>query len=135
MHGVNEARVKLWIKALRSGEYTQANGWLETLIEVDGKRVTGNCCLGVAQHVALNNGWHPDRGLTTVDWGQASMDPDAARWFGFGGLGSDPLLRESGDAGPVFCIQANDDLDWDFNQIADALEARYITPQPIEQES
>lgn len=132
MHGVNEARVKLWIDALRSGEYRQARGALRTM--------TGHCCLGVAQEVALKNGWAPGRGLAFLDWGETSLDPEVSRWFGF--RGSDPVspddpmlvdLHESGE--PVFCVGANDDLDWDFNQIADALEARYITTRLIEQES
>lgn len=146
MHGVNEDRVKLWIQALRSGEFTQANGYLEKPVDKDGVKVTGNCCLGVAQHVALRNGWtprdiHPD----DLDWGAASMNEEAARWFGFSGITlSDPFLGnhelpnvENGGTytTDVHCVEANDDFGWDFDQIADALEKEYITPVSIEQES
>lgn len=143
MHGVNESRVKLWIDALRSGEFTQANGYLEaTVLTPEDKRVTGNCCLGVAQHVALRNGWVPkDRAVADLDWGPTAMSLEAARWFGFDNdqehtSPDDPFLGEhevpSAEGGTytttVFCVEANDDLGWDFNRIANALEARYITP-------
>jgi len=131
MHGVDERRVQLWIDALRSGEYQQGQGWLETAINVeDGASdlvmVTRHCCLGVAQRVALKNGWVPQGGVHSVYWGQSSMDLGAARWFGF--ECSDPLLLDLyNDHEPLLCVAANDDHDWTFEQIAQALEDRYIT--------
>lgn len=149
MHGVNEDRVKLWIQALRSGEFTQANGYLEKPVDKDGVKVTGNCCLGVAQHVALRNGWTPrDIAVEDVDWGASTMNEEAASWFGFSGvkladpsLGVHETLDQDDHGYPitrstiVHCVEANDDLGWDFDQIADALEKEYITPVSIEQES
>jgi hypothetical protein len=131
MHGVDEGRVQLWVDALRSGEYRQAEGWLET--PVDGG--TGNCCLGVAQHVALKNGWVPNETEEMLDWGQSCMNVGAAMWFGFDDMSVDPQLVEVYVHGeyedlvmePLFCVAANDDHHWSFDQIAQALEDRYVT--------
>lgn len=140
MHGVDESRVKLWIDALRSGEFKQANGWLEKPIDLpDGTKATGNCCLGVAQHIGLRNGWRPADGVSEhdLDWGAAAMPIELGQWFGFEWpYATDPNLGEhavTGDDGTegittVHCVEANDDLDWNFTRIADALEDRYITP-------
>lgn len=124
MPEVNKARVQLWVDALRSGEFTQARGVLEArdLYENGLPQVTGHCCLGVAQHVALRNGWDPLVGHTDLDWGRAGLDHEAGKWFGFGVSDrADPKLTES-----TSCVEANDQLGWSFEQIADALEARYI---------
>lgn len=68
---VNLERLRLWIEALRSGEYTQGKGMLErTTLEfsddtVIGEITTGmaksvvkttHCCLGVLCDVAIKNG-------------------------------------------------------------------------------
>lgn len=152
MHGVDESRVKLWIEALRSGEFEQANGYLETVLNPDDpedQQVKGNCCLGVAQHVALRNGWVPAVGVAELDWGAAAMDLSAGKWFGFAdhgpfNSGADPYLGEFSNPADecggtavtsVYCVEANDDLNWTFSQIAYALEARYITPEDIDKES
>lgn len=153
MHGVDESRVKLWIEALRSGEFKQAHGYLENVLNPDDpedQQVKGNCCLGVAQHVALRNGWVPkDMELDELEWGAASLNPDAAKWFGFKETtaitATDPYLGEFQMPSDedieipymsnVYCVEANDDLGWDFTAIANALEARYITPVTIDKES
>jgi hypothetical protein len=139
MLGVNEPRVKLWIQALRSGEYTQCEGVLER--HALGK--TSHCCLGVAQRVALANGYTDGTNNTedNLPWGSDGMDYGVASWYGFD--------SETGDSDPdlgifpeidapsktVSCVRANDELLWNFAQIADALEARYITPKNIEREA
>lgn len=60
---VRKDRVRLWVDALRSGEYQQTNGTLEKLFgKADGKDgsvtevKTRNCCLGVACRVAIADG-------------------------------------------------------------------------------
>lgn len=134
MHGVNEGRVKLWIQALRSGEFTQARGWMETLVDTEKGQVTGNCCLGVATHVALRNGFtpqvDPEWGQVPLDWGQTAMHQAVGEWYGFPRLDStDPVLvDEDGTEDNIYATGANDDLGWDFGMISNALEARYITP-------
>src|SRR2546423_13169889 len=49
---INKENMRLWVAALRSGEYKQGTGTLERT--VDGE--TRHCCLGVACRVAMNNG-------------------------------------------------------------------------------
>ncbi len=144
MHGVNEARVKLWIDALRSGDYKQCQDGLEYVEEDEDGVLTGekkHCCLGVAQRVALANGY-TDRGESDLEWGAGGMDWDIAQnWYGFTVEmgGGDPDLGDhldtDGTTMEVSCVQANDDLGWGFVTIADALEARYITPSNIEGEA
>jgi hypothetical protein len=124
MHGVNVERVQLWIDALRSGEYEQGQGHLRKE-EPLGARY---CCLGVAQEVALDNGWVSADvpNSYNLDWGSAVMPIDLGRWFGFMHHATDPDLGFHQGAGVVYCVMANDDLNWTFEQIANALEARYI---------
>jgi hypothetical protein len=129
MHDVNVERVQLWIQALRSGEYEQGQGHLRLNQPFGAK--PRYCCLGVAQEVALRNGWVsvdvPNSDW--LDWGPAAMPADLGRWFGFmHPHATDPPLVYHQDQGDnVCCTMANDDLNWTFEQIADALEARYIT--------
>jgi hypothetical protein len=144
MHGVNKDRVKLWIQALRSGEYTQCQNVLEYVEEDDDGVFTGkkrHCCLGVAQRVALANGYI-DQDESSLEWGSEGMDYDIARnWFGFTEEmgGGDPDLGHftdtDGELISASCVQANDDLGWSFQAIADALEARYVSPENIEREA
>lgn len=141
MHGVNEGRVKLWIEALRSGEFQQSYGWMEeTTEDGDGNtEVVGYCCLGVATKVALRNGCPEPDGL---EWGQTSMHTDIGAWFGFAPWGrNDPTLgylghgeyftseQEDGATEEVACTRANDELGWDFDTISNRLQDRYITPE------
>lgn len=113
-------RIRLWIEALRSGEYKQERGSL---------RYTDHyCCLGVACDVFLKkvgvgewimNGYGSLFKLmghsTGVSW------PDAVRdWFGLC-LADESVLVDGKN--PMY---ANDSLEWTFEQIADALERRYF---------
>jgi len=131
MRGVYEDRVKLWIQALRSGEYTQTTNVLERFL-FDGTKA--HCCLGVAMKVALANGYSA-QSEDDMEWGAEGMDEDIALyWYGFkdSSGGTDPELGSHvGADGEWFnasCVQANDDLGWSFRQIADAVEKHYITP-------
>src|SRR5579859_644230 len=45
---------RLWIEALRSGEYNQTTGVLERIYDDDGR--VANCCLGVLCRVAIKAG-------------------------------------------------------------------------------
>ena len=58
---VNVENMRLWIEALRSGEYTQTKGinYRAEPFEGDddlGPQPVGYCCLGVACEVAVRNG-------------------------------------------------------------------------------
>jgi hypothetical protein len=144
VRGVNEARVKLWIDALRGGDYKQCRSVLEertTLMDGTPGAVR-HCCLGVAQRVALANGY--GKSEDEMDWGAAGMDRGVAlHWYGFTAeygdsdpeLGVFPDPTTPGETIDVSCVKANDELGWNFVTIADALEARYITPPNIEGEA
>jgi hypothetical protein len=65
------------------------------------------------------------------------MNSRVGEWYGFDAYNEqDPILVE-GDPGmnQITCVEANDKHHWDFQQIAAALRARYISPPDIEQES
>ena len=125
MHGVNEARVQQWIDALRSGQFQQTQS---TLRRIEGLNIKSYCCLGVAQEVALANGYQVPEEVTLY-WGEDGMNDTMARdWYGF--TSGDPILEDIQDYGRVVtCVRANDDLFWIFAAIANALQARYITPK------
>lgn len=113
----NKERIALWIKALRSGEFEQ---WRGTLRGPDNKR----CCLGIACDVfaaETNTGmWTIDLDFDIDDNTTGGILPNpVSEWFG---LEFDPYLPDN-----IRAIHANDRLLWSFEQIADALEAKYIS--------
>lgn len=136
---IRKNRVKLFVAALRSGDYEQGNGFLES----DGKY----CCLGVACKVAMLNGCEVEHGTVVAAvygpknvigdlWGMKEAQVSAfdgrttdlprsvQEWYGF--RGGDPTLdRETGHL-RLTMIAANDNLGWDFERIAAALEAKYL---------
>jgi hypothetical protein len=79
-------RRALWVKALRSGKYRQAQGRLRT----DG----GFCCLGVACEVAIADGVDVRRGgdvrAFTYDGAETALPPSVAGWLG--GLLDNPVV-------------------------------------------
>ena len=52
---VNKERIKLWVDALRSGDYQQGFRAMSR-IKTEGGDSFVNCCLGVACEVAMANG-------------------------------------------------------------------------------
>ena len=54
---MNKTNKKRWVKALRSGEYTQAEN---QLCLVDSDRSESFCCLGVAYDVLYDGDWELD---------------------------------------------------------------------------
>lgn len=134
---VNKERVQLLVDALRSGEYVQGRSMLRTLDDT-------YCCLGVACDVARLNGvsieWEKTRsGCDCGDCPESSWTFDGsgealrrrvAEWYGFhikdNGMYADPIIGKL-DNTTVSMIQANDDFSWDFNMIADAVEATFLT--------
>lgn len=121
----NKENLRLWVQALRSGKFTQGRHRLKSLIRGE----ESYCCLGVACELALAHGVqmtvHPT-GIRSV-WfdGNGGDLPEAVqKWLGV--YDSDPVLMESADTGEIItAIQANDSFEWTFNQIADAIEARF----------
>lgn len=133
---VNEERVQLLADALRSGEFPQGHNMLRTH---DDKY----CCLGVACEVARLNGigikWDALTGgcacedcnesRWNFDGTAEALGRNVADWYGFDidkHFSADVEIGTDEDLGTITMINANDDLKWTFDQIADALEAKYL---------
>jgi hypothetical protein len=138
----NKDRIALWVEALRGGEYLQGQAQLVTF---EGKY----CCLGVAVEVALKNGYEPQTtcnsyGATLTegyDVNNSVLWPGVQDWYG---LRADPVIGVAGDFfdaegledvhreadWQVIASEANDDLDLTFEQIAAAVQKRYLEEVP-----
>lgn len=114
-----------WCKALRSGEYTQAQNDLR--IRKDG--TNSYCCLGVLTDLYVKAG-NPE--TFQVDgfranfnvWEESTLPEPVMQWAG---LGSDnPVLAavdpEGHLIGSAMASEWNDDYDTDFQKIADMID-------------
>ena len=124
---VNKERVELFAKALEGEGYTQCTKQLQ-LHTVGGMEM--NCALGVAIHVALNNGLRADlRKLGVLDmffeeervWQSADLTPCVMDWYGF--ETPDPWIVIDDNDMPI--TSANDS-GHDFWTIAQAIRAEYL---------
>lgn len=126
---------ELWTTALRSGDYKQAAGRLYA------SEIKGYCCLGVLCELAVEAGVIEPRKDTVYgnviyasffDGNELDLPVSVREWAGL--EDADPLLSaEAGvyvdDEGDEFSYAgvrasfANDTLGWDFNKIADAIDA------------
>jgi hypothetical protein len=136
---VNKANVKLWVEALRSGEFEQCRGTLHAKKYDDEFNVVGwtHCCLDVANVIAERNGVKVE-----LRAGATSLHPEVQEWLGFDR--QNPMIADKNPdesacgCGDTACqtgvgaIWANDHLFWDFGQIADAVEQRYLNVQDTE---
>lgn len=115
----NKERVQLLVDALKSGEFNQITGYLET--------TEGNCCLGVAGRVSVRNGLElhvtVEDGVTFFDDDETTMPQAVMDWYGF--VEYDPMLVIE-DGTEESAIDLNDSGDYDFNKIADAFKRTYI---------
>lgn len=132
----NKENIRKWVTALRSGEYEQGREALR-----NGDKF---CCLGVACDVALEDGLALRHGeddaaghlyddnpsflpSAVMDW--LGLDPDSTGTAAHA-YDNNIVLAETPlgfGVRRVFATEANDELEWDFNQIADAIETRYLT--------
>ncbi len=124
----NKAHIKQWIRALRSGRYKQT---VETLRKDD--EPVAYCCLGVACNISKLGKWDGDGEykIGTRSYNGFLPHP-VAKWLG---LSRDPTLpvgdrkRQSVHTmrrKVISAVTANDYAEWDFKDIANALEERYI---------
>lgn len=109
MEKMNPAIKTTWLEALRSGKYQQARNRL-------GNLEKGMCCLGVLCHV---------QGLDMTSLVPIDDDPEYKRAIEsleyppksyLAGLNKDQCEN---------LAEMNDDLDYNFKQIADFVEANY----------
>lgn len=125
--GVNKERVQLLVNALRSGLYLQGTQNLE-FSEPGSPDVVRRCCLGVGCRVAMANGLKLDitksqredeRTITYFERDSGQLPIRVMNWYGLSN--TDPVL-----GGPT-AISMNDLLGADFDAIADAFEAEFLT--------
>lgn len=137
MSEVNRERVALGVAALRSGEYEQCR---KVLIErrwgtPNWPETKSYCCLGVLTEVAIANGleglkeaengwgWRDEHGQRSTN---AELPEPVREWYGF--EHTNPSITND----HVAAAEANDDLKWNFLQIADAFEGLYLSEPPEE---
>lgn len=138
---VNKEHIKLWVDALKSGNYEQSDGSL--------KNDRGYCCLGVAceVYIAAEDKLTTDARFenhtffdaSTDDKGETAMLPlSVMKWLGF--ESNDPCVDyiqdeydedleeftgekvENNDS--LSCL--NDDKNFDFHQIAEVLKENFL---------
>jgi hypothetical protein len=116
---------KMWLKALRSGEYKRTKGQLRKTNH--SGEVTGFCCLGVLQDLATKDGgdkWHCHRdsntnwyGLNPVGTVREDEATPKQSILDFMGLDQDMVER---------LIDLNDTKERSFKEIADHIEKRIL---------
>lgn len=113
MYKFNEYQIE-WFKALRSGEYKQAQGCLTR----DG----GYCCLGVA---CLVQGKTKEKMEGESDLSNFKDVQENLKLRDQAGLFSGGLYIEDGDQSSKAwgLTELNDEANWPFLQIADYIEA------------
>lgn len=150
---MNKDNLRLWVDALRSGEYEQTQGMLA---RKQGEQ-TSYCCLGVACEVAAANGviipktvdsyptmdefdkvgggYAVNYGCPSPDgefWGDSTsgtLPPHVSEWltgeYGYNEGNMWVLVDEDGNSETLTTL--NDRFRWTFEQIADAIEKTYLT--------
>lgn len=122
---MDKERLKLWVAALRSGEYAQTQGVLQRTNGPDYQgRPKGFCCLGVACEVAIKNGLevikYENDGVVFYNGVDTLLPEAVATWYGYGGL----LMHIPSFVG-VSATAYNDKLGKTFPEIADMIEEEY----------
>lgn len=105
---------KKWVKALRSGKYSQGRRWLLK----DGRY----CCLGVACQLAIESGVdvsvkkHPlCDGVTVFDKNDGFLPEQVSKWLG--------LLSFDGRFKRIESLTSRNDKGATFSEIADLIES------------
>lgn len=118
----NKANIRKWVEALRSGEYKQGRGQL---------RVGDSfCCLGVACEISGVSQWSGRFYGDDGDYEDAVLPESVGRWLGVDGdnIAVDARFVEHGAPRSSFVLtELNDVRRLSFSQIADAIEATYLT--------
>lgn len=143
----NVENIRAWVDALRSGRFEQGTGKLLTR---NDDHVEHYCCLGVASRIAVDSGdvhlqiKFGDHSPVAVfvepglSYQEENLLPSSVRkWLGL--ISSNPHvsvdreladLRHDGDTKPTL---ANvNDRGSSFAEIADLIEAEWLTPAPSE---
>ena len=120
---VNKENMRLWVAGLLSGKFIQGRNQLSYTDEFDVKKY---CCLGVACETAISNGLKVEVKQTyenfTFDGEENVLPLSVMDWLGIDK--DDPVLGTL-DNYRIIATTANDDMNWDFEEIADELEKYY----------
>jgi hypothetical protein len=121
-----------WIRALRSGRYTQTTNTLRRINKATHK-AEGYCCLGVLSDLyAKETGtpWIPckefgrtDESLLKGTRSRALLSQPVCRWAGFNERRDDPAVING--AGRRVRLSAMNDDGVSFTEIADAIERSF----------
>lgn len=117
MSTVNEVNMAKWIVALRSGKYRQG---LRQLRNGDAF-----CCLGVACDISDLGAWRGTFYTTNVGASEITLPAPVSAWLG---TTDNPEVDHD-----LRCVSANDNLHWDFNHIAAALEGTHLPGKKAEE--
>lgn len=129
---VNKENMRLVVAALRSGKYLQGRGRLKEIF----KDSISYCCMGVMCEVAMEHGVildvarHPlgDSSMFVIfDGSAAFLRRNVLDWLGVGDNGEldgDLVIGMDGNE-TIAASYANDELKWDFEQIAASMEEYY----------
>lgn len=118
---VNRERVRLWVDALRSGRFEQAEGGLR-----QGKQF---CCLGVACEVAREEGLdlhvqHEGGNGWSYNGEVSTLPIEVVDWLGM--RSANPWISIDPGGNRIAATVANDMKHWTFAEIADGLENMYL---------
>jgi hypothetical protein len=135
--------MRLWVAALRSGDFLQTKNRLKVPLRDNDGNPTGDmgyCCLGVMCEVAIANGLDGLRVKMIADrngnpyysygvslnlstsWSGGYPPDVVVAWYG---LDSSIVVGRHPNGRSIFAVEANDELGWDFNKIADGIEEFY----------
>lgn len=135
---VDEINMAKWIVALRSGKYTQGHGRLR-----DG--VGQMCCLGVLCEISGLGEWKNLVGIgpafESAEDVLTEVPPiDVAAWLfpvtadsSMSIRKNNPRIRNPETGEEIECADANDNHEWDFTKIANALESTYLPGKKAEE--
>lgn len=129
---VNKENMRLVVAALRSGKYLQGRGRLKEIF----KDSISYCCMGVMCEVAMEHGvilataTYPlgeSSKSVSFDGSSAFLRRNVLDWLGVGDNGEldrDLVIGKDGNE-TIAASYANDELKWDFEQIAASMEEYY----------
>lgn len=123
---------RMWVDALRSGEFKQG---AERLKSVDGSGQARHCCLGVLCELAIRDGVKLSArergGVVHFGYAMASgyLPDEVGQWAGIPERNPFLNLPDGTLRGVVRSTAArlNDKEGWSFAQIADAIEYTHLT--------
>jgi hypothetical protein len=144
----NKENIRLWVDALRSGEYEQGKNYL---LSPDGKQ--RYCCLGVACEISgvgswelgprdvelmkEDETWRPYPNFYTIasddeeryygtHYANEVLIASVSEWLGLGEEIPYVEISTDGEKKKEDVATLNDFSGWNFNQIADAIERTYL---------